>query len=151
MNRLFLYIVLPFFILLTMTGCRDKKQKIGSDLIVVPGTASGKTNDKYPIMTFDKTKHEFGQVQRGEKISYKFKFTNTGKAPLIISSVAASCNCTVPEYSKLPVQPGEEGTVTLTFNSSGLAGFVTKSATVVTNAQPTSHVLTITANVASNH
>jgi hypothetical protein len=134
----------------TLAGCGERKGSITSDLVVVPATASGKATDKYPVMTFDKTKHEFGQVIRGEKMTYRFKFINTGKLPLIVSSVGSSCGCTVPEYSKLPVAPGEEGFITVTFSSQGLSGFVSKSVVVSSNAQPTSQVLTITANVTAN-
>lgn len=148
MNRYFCVVL--FLAVFVLAGCKDKRS-INSDLVVVPATASGKTTDKYPVMTFEKNKHDFGQVVRGEKLTYRFKFKNTGKTPLIVSSVGSSCGCTVPEYSKLPVAPNEEGYITVTFTSQGLSGFVSKSVVVASNAQPTTHVLTITANVVSNN
>jgi hypothetical protein len=118
---------------------------------VIPETASGKPTDKYPVMTFEKTSHDFGEIIRGEKVSYRFVFKNTGKLPLIISDVPSSCGCTVPEFSKLPVLPGEEGYVTVTFNSQSENGFRQKTVTVVSNAQPRMQVLTINAQVVSNY
>jgi hypothetical protein len=69
--------------------------------------------------------------------------------PLIISDVPSSCGCTVPEFSKLPVSSGEEGYVLVTFNSQTESGYRTKTVTVVSNAQPRSQTLTISANVVS--
>ncbi|MEO6456215.1 MAG: DUF1573 domain-containing protein, partial [Ginsengibacter sp.] len=41
--------------------------------------------------------YNFGKVTDGEKVEYNFKFINSGKNPLIVSSATASCGCTVPE------------------------------------------------------
>lgn len=145
----YLFSIFLFVFLIMMTGCTESKSgKITSDVVVIPATASGKPEtNKYPIITFEETEHDFGKIIRGEKVVYRFKFKNTGKAPLIISDVASSCGCTVPEYSKLPVQPGEEGIVTVSFNSQGLNGFKNKSVTVISNAQPAATVLSLTALV----
>jgi hypothetical protein len=138
-----------FIIVLLFSGCGDGKKAITGDLVVVPETASGKTISKYPVMEFEKTAHDFGQIIRGEKVSYRFKFKNAGKMPLIISDVPTSCGCTVPEFSKLPISPGEEGFILVTFNSQTESGYRTKTVTVTSNAQPRSQVLTISANVVS--
>ena len=130
-------------------GCGDGKKAITADLVVVPETASGKSTEKYPVMTFEKTSHDFGQIIRGERVSYRFKFKNTGRLPLIISDVPSSCGCTVSEFSKLPVPAGEEGYVMVTFNSQTESGYLTKTVTVVSNAQPRMQTLTINANVVS--
>jgi len=141
--------ILFFTLIVFFSGCGDGKNAITSDLIVVPATASGKETDKYPVMAFEKTSHDFGQIIRGERVSYRFKFKNIGKLPLIISDVPSSCGCTVPEFSKLPVSPGEEGYVMVTFNSQTESGYRAKTVTVISNAQPRSQTLTISANVVS--
>jgi len=141
--------ILFFIMLLSLSGCGDGKKAITTDLVVVPETASGKPTEKIPVMTFEKTSHDFGQIIRGEKVSYRFKFKNTGKLPLIISDVPSSCGCTVPEFSKLPVSPGEEGYILVTFNSQTESGYRAKTVTVISNAQPRTQVLTISANVVS--
>ncbi|MDD4847522.1 MAG: DUF1573 domain-containing protein [Bacteroidales bacterium] len=131
-------------------GCQERQEngEITSDVVVIPATASGKTiTDKIPIITFEKTEHDFGKVIRGEKVTYRFKFKNTGKAPLLISNVASSCGCTVPEYSKLPIQPNGEGEITVTFNSQSMSGFKRKGVTVMANTQPSMTSLWLTATV----
>ena len=145
----FIFGLLLLIIALNFSGCGDDKKAITADLVVVPETASGKTIEKYPVMSFEKTSHDFGQIIRGEKVSYRFKFKNTGKLPLIISDAPSSCGCTVPEFSKLPVASGEEGYVLVTFNSQTENGYRTKTVTVISNGQPRTQVLTISANVVS--
>ena len=66
-----------------------------------------------PVMKFEFETHDFGKIKTGDKVSYEFKFTNTGKSPLIITSATATCGCTTPEWPKTPVQPGESGKINL--------------------------------------
>ena len=75
----------------------------------------------------------FGKVVDGEKVIISFHFVNTGKKPLIISNVSASCGCTVPEKPEKPIAPGEEGLIKAEFNSSGRVGFASKDLTVTCN------------------
>lgn len=100
-----------------------------------------------PVIQFDKTIHDFGRVLAGEKISYSFKFRNTGKSDLLITKVSASCGCTVPEWPKTPIAPGEEGYITVTFNTSGRKGLQHKSVTVLANTNPNTTILNIQAEI----
>ena len=64
---------------------------------------------------FDKTTHNFGTFSEKEpKVSCTFTYTNIGEQPLVINQAIASCGCTVPEYTKTPVQPGEKGEIKVT-------------------------------------
>ncbi|MFM8916908.1 MAG: DUF1573 domain-containing protein [Bacteroidota bacterium] len=100
-----------------------------------------------PVFEFETDNHEFGVITEGEKVSYTFKFKNTGNAPLVISNASASCGCTVPEYTKTPVAPGEEGEVNVTFDSSGKSGMTTKSVTLIANTEPNTKVLKVSADI----
>ena len=102
-----------------------------------------------PVFEFETDNHEFGIITEGEKVSYTFKFKNTGNAPLVISNASASCGCTVPEYTKTPVAPGEEGEVNVTFDSSGKSGMTTKSVTLIANTEPNTKVLKVSADIQS--
>lgn len=84
---------------------------------------------------FDKTTHNFGTFSEKEpKVSCSFTFTNVGEAPLVINQAIASCGCTVPEYTKNPIQPGEKGEIKVTYNGTGkFPGHFKKSITVRTN------------------
>lgn len=84
---------------------------------------------------FDKLTHDFGTFSEASPVvTCTFTFTNTGDKPLIINQAVASCGCTVPEYTKDPVQPGQTGTIKVTYNGTGkFPGHFKKSITVRTN------------------
>jgi hypothetical protein len=86
---------------------------------------------------FEKTTHNFGKFsEKDPVVSCTFAFTNVGDQPLVINQAVASCGCTVPEYTKTPVQPGEKGEIKVTYNGTGkFPGHFKKSITVRTNSQ----------------
>ncbi|MCR5241588.1 MAG: DUF1573 domain-containing protein [Prevotella sp.] len=86
---------------------------------------------------FEKLTHNFGTFSETEgKVSCVFTYTNVGDAPLVINQAVASCGCTVPEYTKTPVQPGETGQIKVTYNGKGkFPGHFKKSVTVRTNGK----------------
>ena len=93
---------------------------------------------KGPEISFASTTHEFGTIKSsGGTVTCEYRFTNTGDAPLIIVNVTnGGCGCTKPEYPKHPVQPGETGSVKITFNPSGRKGEFNRQVKVTTNAKP---------------
>jgi hypothetical protein len=86
-----------------------------------------------PKMVFEKTEYQFGEITQGDKVNHVFKFTNEGDAPLKIDNARASCGCTVPEWPKDPILPGETGEIKVVFNSAGKSGMQNKSITITTN------------------
>lgn len=142
--------------LILMCGCRQKPAKEGDftvDDVHIPQTASGlsdKEAEKMPVISFEKTTYDFGEVIEGERLTYAFKFKNTGKSNLIIYSSEATCGCTTSQPPKAPVRPGESGEITVTFDSKGQKGKVEKRILVGANTYPSETILTITANVSSS-
>ena len=102
---------------------------------------------KYPEMTFDAKVHDFGKIKEGDKVTHYFKFLNSGKADLIIKEAKGSCGCTVPEFPKKPLKPGEIGKIKVTFNSDGKSGEQSKTVTVMCNTQSGNEILTIKASI----
>jgi len=98
-------------------------------------------------MTFDTYEHDFGNIKEGDVVEHVFKFTNTGKEPLIIESAKGSCGCTVPEYPKEPLAPGKTGEMKVKFNSQAKVNKQRKTVTVVANTSPENTTLTIVADV----
>ena len=86
---------------------------------------------------FDKTTYDFGTFsETSPVVSGIFIFTNIGDGPLVIHQAVASCGCTVPEYTKEPIMPGESGTIKVTYNGEGkFPGHFKKSITLRTNAK----------------
>jgi uncharacterized protein DUF1573 len=94
-----------------------------------------------PKMQFEKDMHDFGKIHVGDKVTYDFKFTNTGKSPLIISDAVASCGCTKPEWPKTPVKPGESSSVKVTFDSKGKMGLQDKQIVITANTVPAQNIV----------
>ena len=92
------------------------------------------------------TSYDFGKVKVNKPVTHEFRFTNSGDAPLVISSVQASCGCTVTDYSKDPIAPGSEGYVKATYNAARL-GVFSKTVTVSANAAENVVQLTIKGEV----
>ncbi len=100
------------------------------------------------VITFENKKHDFGQINEdGGHATTVFEFTNTGDAPLIIQRVSASCGCTTPDWTKTPIEPGEKGTVSASYNPIGRPGAFSKDVYVYSNASNEMERLTITGNV----
>nr|MBP6386038.1 DUF1573 domain-containing protein [Pseudarcicella sp.] len=99
------------------------------------------------VLKFSVTEFDFGKIKEGEMATHKFEFTNTGTAPVIISSANPSCGCTVADWTKEPVMPGKSGHVTASFNSTGRPGSFSKTATVVSNSETPQLALTLKGTV----
>ena len=95
---------------------------------------------------FEKTVHEFGAVALNSGAAYEFEFTNTGNAPLLLSSVSSSCGCTAPNWPKTPIAPGEKGKITVEYDTKRTGAF-NKSVVVHSNASTPSTALSIRGEV----
>lgn len=135
-------------------ACNKQKAKDAAenklDPAIIENEASAHSanpNDNAPVFSFTSETHDFGTIIQGEKVSYAFTFTNTGKTDLLIRSANGSCGCTVPEYPKEPVKPGQSGVINVTFDSAGKEGNQNKTITLIANTIPNTKVLTITGEV----
>jgi hypothetical protein len=87
-------------------------------------------------ITFEKLIHDFGKVKPETDNRYKFKFTNTGKNPLIISDVKASCGCTTPYKPEKPILPGKSDYIDVNFHpKASQSGDISKTITVESNIE----------------
>lgn len=89
-----------------------------------------------PVLKFDKEIYDFGKIKDGDKVSYSYSFTNTGKSPLIITDAVASCGCTIPSWPKKPINPGQKEAIKVIFNSAGKSGLIDKQITITANTTP---------------
>ena len=83
---------------------------------------------------FDKETHDFGKIPQGKPVTHVFTFENVGTEPIIISEVKPSCGCSVAEFTKTPVKPGEKGKISVTYNAAAKHPF-TKNFTVRSNTK----------------
>ena len=86
-----------------------------------------------PILTVDKEVHDYGELEKGGDPYCEFVITNTGNEPLIISNAKGSCGCTVPEWSKEPILPGESSVMKVKYDTKRV-GPINKAVTITSNA-----------------
>jgi len=99
-----------------------------------------------PVLTLEKTTHDFGDIFQGETVEQVFKFTNTGNQPLIITNIPTTCGCTQPVWPREPIMPGGKGEIKVGFNSTGKLNKQTKNLPIISNAN-NDPAITFTTNV----
>ena len=109
---------------------------------VIPENVGPKTS-----IQFTQMEHDFGVIDQNTTNPKVFTFTNTGNEPLIISDAKGSCGCTVPEYPRQPIAPGESGEIKVVYSPGKQANQQSKSVTITANTEPATTVLRIKANV----
>jgi hypothetical protein len=141
-----IYILVASIILFT-SSCKEQSAEISTNDVMNTKSADGNTNADLPEIKFEEETHDFGRITQGEKVAFGFKLKNIGGSNLIISSANGSCGCTIPEYPKKPILPGEEAIINVVFASEGKSGVVEKSVTIVTNCEPSTRIIYIKANI----
>ncbi|MEC5157430.1 DUF1573 domain-containing protein [Chryseobacterium sp. MP_3.2] len=157
--------ILPIAAFLSITAC-DKNQK--ADQLVTEETTMEAPVAEAPVaatpeemmaeaqskplttVALSEAAFAFGKMKKGEQKEHVYEVTNTGKNPLIISQVKPGCGCTVPDFTKDPILPGQKGKITLKFDSSSFDGMVSKSAEVYANVEKAPMVLSFTADIQPN-
>ncbi len=89
---------------------------------------------------------DYGEIEKGSDGVRVFEFTNTGNAPLVISSVKSSCGCTIPKKPEEPIMPGKTGKIEVKYDTNRV-GPIRKAITVTSNADTPTKVLKIKGNV----
>ena len=126
-----------------------KQKKAAMESVDPLKTTASKTAPAGPVTTmeFAETNHDFGTITQDSENTKVFSFTNTGTEPLIIENAKGSCGCTVPEYPKEPIPPGEQGEIKVVYKPGKQKNAQSKNVTITANTLPEKSVLTIKANV----
>jgi hypothetical protein len=111
------------------------------------GEGTKVVNPNAPKIEFKESEFDFKDLDEGPQAKHEFVFKNTGKEPLILTNVKASCGCTTPSWPKEPVLPGQEGKILVTYNTQGRPGPFTKSITITSNASEEAKVIYIKGKV----
>ena len=104
------------------------------------------TNPNAPKFKFETEVIDYGDMEKGADGVRYFEFTNSGKEPLIISNIRSSCGCTVPEYPKTPIGPGESSKIKVKYNTNKTGPF-RKTITITSNVEGKKVVLTVKGSV----
>lgn len=144
MKRIFIILVSFYFISCSNS---DSDSGVTTNSVTNSASAEGKQNANLPVIKFTELEFDFGRITQGEKVEHDFLFNNIGQSNLIISGAQGSCGCTIPEYPKEPIKPGETGKIKVMFNSEGKKSYQEKTVTVVTNCEPATRIIRIKADV----
>ena len=134
-------IIYKTILLLALVSCDQRSRETKN--LNTSAIETDQTSNKEPIISFDKKNWDFGTITDGEVVEHTFRFTNTGTSNLVISSASASCGCTIPNWPKEPIAPGEKGEIKVEFNSNGKKDMVTKDITILANTNPVKTILQI--------
>lgn len=151
--------LLPLVAALTLVSC--KKEQTAEQLVVeenVEATTATTTPAPEAVavaaaagpattVALSESNFAFGKIKKGEKVEHVYEVTNTGTNPLVISEVKPACGCTVPDYTKDPILPGQKGKITLKFDSASFDGLVSKQAEVYANVEKAPIVLSFSADI----
>lgn len=140
--------LLIFIFSLTILSCKnDPSSKVNQTNLEEAKHRDYEIKYLNPVMAFENVEHDFGTLNEGDIVETVFKFTNTGKKELIISKAKATCGCTVPEWPKQPILPGETGEIKVKFNSYKKPNKQNKVVTLTTNTENGIEKVTIKAFV----
>ncbi len=130
MNKFLL--IISVFVLIS---CSPQKGNQGKTKVSVSEKATGTTE-----ITFNEEIHDFGALTSGEVVVSSFVLTNSGKHNLIIDNVTSDCGCVQVNFTKLPVKPGEKGSIEIEFDSSGMFGNQFKTIEINANFKEPKHL-----------
>jgi hypothetical protein len=133
--------------MLPLNSCKENAtEKINQDNVEKAAERDAQTI-VFPTINFDKTSHDFGEIQNGTAVETVFSYTNSGRSPLVVTDIKSTCGCTVPQgWSKEPLMPGESSQFSVKFNGKG-ANKVSKTITLTTNTEKGREQVRITAFV----
>lgn len=110
--------------------------------------AQSQAGEQGPVISWEKSSYDFGDIIQGEKVEHTFTFTNTGNQPLILTNVEVTCGCTTPKgWPRDPIMPGGKGELTVAFSSAGKVGRQNKVITVTSNSVGQTNQVMIVVNV----
>ncbi len=81
------------------------------------------------ILSLKEDRYDFGKIPQGRPVTHDFEVLNTGRTPLLIADVQATCGCTTPEWDRAPIAPGKSSRVKVGFNAAA-EGLFSKTITI---------------------
>ena len=134
MKKAVLFIIYGLFMALALHA-QSTAAKTPSNAIIAPAE----------ILKLKEPGFEFGKIPQGRPVLHVFEIVNTGKEPLLLENVQASCGCTTPEWSRDAIAPGATASIKVGYNAYA-EGHFNKTVTIFYNNGQTK-ALTISGEV----
>ncbi len=132
-----------------ISSCKsdNASSKVKNENVEAAAARDAKISLGAPVIEWDKLEHDFGTIEQGEKVETIFTLSNVGKGDLVITNAKGSCGCTVPNWPKEAIKPGEKADIKVVFNSRGKKNKTSNTITLTTNTEKGSEVVRIKAFV----
>ncbi|MDE5708573.1 MAG: DUF1573 domain-containing protein [Alistipes sp.] len=99
-------------------------------------------------LSFEAPAWDFGSIRESDgRVSHTFTGVNRGSVPVVIVDVVTSCGCTIPEFSRKPVLPGDSARITVTYDPMNRPGAFSRELGVYTSERKKAASLTIRGSV----
>ena len=85
MKKLFLCFIATA--LVSLTSCKEKATDKINQENVEKAAERDAQDIVYPVVTFDKLTHDFGEIQNGTPVETVFTYTNSGRSPLVVTDI----------------------------------------------------------------
>ena len=133
-----------FFALVTLLFMASSLSfaQVEKEVVLTGEPVEEEVAEEKPVMTLESKVVNYGEIAKGSDPLRKVSFTNTGNAPLIIKHAKGSCGCTVPNWPKEPILPGEEGEIEIRYDTKRV-GPIRKTVRITTNEGSQPHILQI--------
>jgi hypothetical protein len=97
---------------------------------------------------FEEHLHDYGDLLQDSDGTWSFSFKNLSGEAIVINRVRSTCGCTVPDWPREPIEPGQSGSITVKYNTA-LTGTFLKSIYVYSTAANSPVKLQIKGKVSS--
>ena len=101
-----------------------------------------------PIMSLESDVIDYGNIEYNGDPLRSVAFTNTGTEPLLITNAKGSCGCTVPEWPREPILPGETSEIKVRYDTKR-PGAINKTVKITTNEVENTHTIRVIGHIAA--
>ncbi len=140
-----LILILASIFSLLLAGCEQPKPDVSEVVDQAQPVEQSPTSPATPTpspaqtvrgadISLEWDERDFGTIWDFESVTTTFPFKNTGTKTLVLSRLQAGCGCTTPVADKTILQPGESGTISVTFDPKGKDGKQDKKVTIFSNS-----------------
>src|SRR5258705_5607559 len=126
-------VIILFFLFCLVLACRHRIKTYENNMGIDPAVIAQIDTPNYTTIGWIDTIRNFGVAKEGDSVSFGFRFKNTGEGALFFSEVIPSCGCTIADYPRAAVMPGESGEIMATFKSIGNTGIIYKEIITTSN------------------
>ncbi len=106
MKKTLLLIIYGLFLILAVNA--------QSEILKSPTATAAPKED---VLQLKEPGYSFGTIPQGRPVVHTFQIVNTGKQPLLLENVQASCGCTTPEWSREAIAPGATADIKVGYNA----------------------------------